>query len=204
MLRSTRLAGLFVAGVRATPLAVFAQRDPLGIVALGLVGLVVAPLAFLAREGDADAHVSAGHVPRTPSIRLRARGRPAEGGSERPWYYLDGGGSLSRRPRACARGASVPGRGRGRLRRDPVRVPGRRRGAAGPAALRARADRRGRPRRGRRRGRVRVRRGRLAAVGGPPRGRPRAPAGGRRGARRDGDRGGPALRARGGRGARGR
>src|SRR4051812_4841427 len=24
----------------------------------------------------------------TPSGRLRARGRPAEGGSERPWYYL--------------------------------------------------------------------------------------------------------------------
>src|SRR3954470_17365942 len=146
MLRSTRLAGLFVAGVRATPLAVFAQRDPLGIVALGLVGLVVAPLAFLACEGDADAHVSASHVCGTPSVRLRAEERPAEGGPERPWYYLDRGGSFPRRPRAPARAPSVRRRRRGHLRRDAVRLPGRRRGAAGAAALRARAHRRRGPR----------------------------------------------------------
>jgi hypothetical protein len=49
-------------GVLPAPLAVFAQRDPLGIVALGLVRLVVATLADLAGESRSDPHVSAGHV----------------------------------------------------------------------------------------------------------------------------------------------
>src|SRR3954471_5364485 len=60
---SPRLAGLPVARVRPAPLAVLAQRDAVGVVALALVRLVVAPLALLACEGDSDAHVSAGHTP---------------------------------------------------------------------------------------------------------------------------------------------
>src|SRR3954451_1227345 len=49
--------------MRPAPLAVLAQRDAIGVVALALVRLVVAPLALLAGEGDSDAHVSAGHTP---------------------------------------------------------------------------------------------------------------------------------------------
>src|ERR687889_22051 len=60
---SPRLAGLPVARVRPAPLAVLAQRDAIGVVALALVLLVVAPLALLAGEGDCDADVSAGHTP---------------------------------------------------------------------------------------------------------------------------------------------
>src|SRR5918911_667456 len=48
-------------GVPTAPLAVLAQRDAIGVVALGLVGLVVPALALLAREGDGDPDVSAGH-----------------------------------------------------------------------------------------------------------------------------------------------
>jgi hypothetical protein len=44
-----------------------AQGDPIGVVALALVGLVVAMLALLAREGDSDSNVSAGHV-RNPCV----------------------------------------------------------------------------------------------------------------------------------------
>src|SRR5580704_17943921 len=55
------LTGLPVAGVLATPTAVLAQADPVGVVALALVCLVVAMLALLAREGDSNTNVSAGH-----------------------------------------------------------------------------------------------------------------------------------------------
>ena len=55
------LAGLAVARVPPAPLAVLPQRDAVGVVALGLVGLVVPPLAVLAGEGDCDPDVSAGH-----------------------------------------------------------------------------------------------------------------------------------------------
>src|SRR5664279_4947836 len=55
------LARLPVAGVLATPAAVLAQGDAIGIVALALVRLVVAMLALLASEGDSDAYVSASH-----------------------------------------------------------------------------------------------------------------------------------------------
>jgi hypothetical protein len=44
------------------PPAVFAQRDAIGVVALGLIRLVVPALALLAREGDGDPDVSTGHV----------------------------------------------------------------------------------------------------------------------------------------------
>src|SRR4051794_8034434 len=47
--------------VLAAPPAVLGQRDAIGVVALGLVGLVVAALAVLACEGDSDPHVSASH-----------------------------------------------------------------------------------------------------------------------------------------------
>jgi hypothetical protein len=47
--------------VRTAPLAVLAQRDAIGVVALGLIRLVVPALALLAREGDGDPDVSTGH-----------------------------------------------------------------------------------------------------------------------------------------------
>jgi hypothetical protein len=49
--------------MRPAPLAELPQRDAIGVVALTLVGLIVAPLALLAGEGDSDANVSAGHTP---------------------------------------------------------------------------------------------------------------------------------------------
>jgi hypothetical protein len=51
-----------MAGVLATPAAKLAQSDPIRVVALALVGLVVAMLALLACEGDRDSNVSAGHL----------------------------------------------------------------------------------------------------------------------------------------------
>jgi hypothetical protein len=50
-----------VTGVLAAKAAVLAQGDAIGIVALALVGLVVAMFALLAGEGDSDSYVSAGH-----------------------------------------------------------------------------------------------------------------------------------------------
>src|SRR5436305_13769476 len=84
---AARLPGLAVARVLTAPPAVLAQRDALGVVALGLVGLVVAPLALLAGEGDTDAHISAGHGNGAPSARVGARKRPARGRSDVGWYY---------------------------------------------------------------------------------------------------------------------
>src|SRR3712207_8010553 len=43
------------------PYTTLFRSDAIGIVSLGLVGLVVAAPALLAREGDGDAHVSTGH-----------------------------------------------------------------------------------------------------------------------------------------------
>jgi hypothetical protein len=48
-------------GVPATPPTVFAQGDPVGVIALALVRLVVAALALLAGEGHSDPDVSASH-----------------------------------------------------------------------------------------------------------------------------------------------
>src|SRR5215213_370575 len=62
-----RLARLAVRGVLPAPLAVLAQPDAIRVVALGLVGLVVPALALLAREGDSDPDVSAGHACGSPS-----------------------------------------------------------------------------------------------------------------------------------------
>ena len=79
--RSSALAGLPVARVPPAPLAVLAQGDAIGVVALGLVGLVVAPLALLAGEGDSDAHVSAGHA--GSSVVEEVFGRPTGPGQRK-------------------------------------------------------------------------------------------------------------------------
>jgi len=55
------LASLPVAGVPTAPATVLAQAHPIGVVALGLVCLIVAMLALLAGEGDSDPNVSASH-----------------------------------------------------------------------------------------------------------------------------------------------
>ena len=65
------LARLPVARVPATPAAVLAQRDAIWVVAFALIGLVVTALALLAREGDSDPDVSAGHV-RYPCVVVNA------------------------------------------------------------------------------------------------------------------------------------
>ena len=87
--RAPALAGLPVAGVRPAPPAVLAQRHAVGVVALALVGLVVAPLAVLAGEGHCDSHVSAGHTPLrdenvgpTDGARDRKTTRPGRVGIE--------------------------------------------------------------------------------------------------------------------------
>src|SRR3954469_13997400 len=130
------LPGLPMARVAAAPLAVFAQRDALGIVALGLVGLVVAPLALLAGEGDSDAHVSAGHGQLAPSVRPRAKRRPARGRSDDPSYYVTWRASRSprarRRPRTPWRRRRPWSRRRGRRPCAPRGArswPSRRRGS---------------------------------------------------------------------------
>ena len=73
------LPGLAVPRVAPAPLAVLAQRDAIGVVPLGLVGLVVPALALLAREGDGDPDVSTCHV----TARSEGRG-PAAPGKEKP------------------------------------------------------------------------------------------------------------------------
>jgi hypothetical protein len=60
--RAPALASLPMAGVLATPAAVLAQTDPIGVVALALIRLVVTVLALLASERDSDPDVSASHV----------------------------------------------------------------------------------------------------------------------------------------------
>jgi hypothetical protein len=56
-----RLARLAVSGMPLAPLAVLAKLQPLWVVALALIGLVVAALALLAGEGGSDPNVSTGH-----------------------------------------------------------------------------------------------------------------------------------------------
>src|SRR3954468_27211 len=60
-----------MARVPPAPLAVLAQADAIRVVALGLLGLVVPALAVLAREGDGDPDVSAGHGRRAPRVGVR-------------------------------------------------------------------------------------------------------------------------------------
>src|SRR5919109_15695 len=74
------LAGLAVPRVAPAPLAVLAQRDAIGVVPLGLVGLVVPALALLAREGDGDPDVSTGHV----AARSEGRGLAGAGQGKTP------------------------------------------------------------------------------------------------------------------------
>ena len=73
------LARLAVAGMRPAPLAVLTQPYAIGVVALGLVGLVVPALALLAREGDGDPDVSAGHACGAPSKEGRMNRAPGKG-----------------------------------------------------------------------------------------------------------------------------
>ncbi len=73
------LARLPVARVPAAEATVLAQGDAIGVVALALVGLVVAMFALLAREGDSDSNVSAGHGQKP----LRSFGQP-DPGEEKP------------------------------------------------------------------------------------------------------------------------
>ena len=61
-----------MAGVATAPAAVFTQRHAIRRVALALVGLVVAPLAVLAFEGDRDAYISTGHT-WTPVLRVASK-----------------------------------------------------------------------------------------------------------------------------------
>jgi hypothetical protein len=46
-----------------TPTAVLAELDPIRMVSLGLLSVVVTPLALLAREGNGDSDISASHGP---------------------------------------------------------------------------------------------------------------------------------------------
>jgi hypothetical protein len=91
------LASLPVAGVPTAPATVLAQAHPIGIVALGLVCLVVAVLALLAGEGDSDPNVSASHsypcvvvdncagpMPGARAGKSSAAGRSAHRGSNEP------------------------------------------------------------------------------------------------------------------------
>src|SRR2546422_5904958 len=69
----------------ALPISVLAHCHPIGIVALALVGLVVAPFALLASECDGDSNVSAGHCEIPAWWLIAAPGeekpRPARGSS---------------------------------------------------------------------------------------------------------------------------
>jgi hypothetical protein len=70
-----------MAGVLATPAAVLAQADPIGVVALALIRLIVAVLALLASERDSDPDVSASHVQsqrKRFAIRVRTKKNPAQ------------------------------------------------------------------------------------------------------------------------------
>ena len=106
----------------AAPPAVLAQRDAIGVVALGLVRLVVAPLALLASEGDSDAHVSAGHV-----------AAPCRGGVGRP----TGPGQRKTRPgRVKSECSAITGRRAGpRKRTSPGAPPPGDGSAAKPPSL---------------------------------------------------------------------
>jgi hypothetical protein len=58
--------------VLAAPTAVLAHLDPIRIVALGLLGLIVAPLAVLAGERYRDSDISASHG--SSAFMMRAPG----------------------------------------------------------------------------------------------------------------------------------
>src|SRR5439155_167659 len=121
------LARLPVAGVAATEAAVLAQRDAIGVVALALVGLVVAMFAVLAGEGHCDSYVSARHV-EVPAVVMgldEEKPRPARGRSSvaRPSQARRRGGRraitvaswhsehVSSRPRAGDRSTPAAPRG---------------------------------------------------------------------------------------------
>ena len=90
-------ACLLVRGVLPAPTAVLAELDPVRIVPLGLLGLIVPPLALLACEGDGDSDVSASHGSKEGGGGRGRRKNPPRG---------EGGGS-----RAGRRGGSRGGGG---------------------------------------------------------------------------------------------
>src|SRR5581483_5449041 len=79
------LASLPVNRVAPAPPAVLLELDPVGRVPLGLLGLVVAPLALRARKGDSDSY-SCGHFLSLPSKDERVDIAP--GGLEPPTSAL--------------------------------------------------------------------------------------------------------------------
>ena len=96
---ASRLARLPVAGVLTAPAAVFAQRDAIRVVALALIRLVVATLAVLAREGDRNSHVSAGHLAPRGVMVVNGAGRR----KTPPRREVRGSLARVRRARATAR-----------------------------------------------------------------------------------------------------
>src|SRR5436190_3178984 len=77
-------ARLLVGRVLAAPRAVLRELDPVGRVSLGLLRLIVAPLAVLARKRDRDADTGLCHWEETPRIRGAGAGADQAGytGSE--------------------------------------------------------------------------------------------------------------------------
>jgi hypothetical protein len=74
-----RLPGLLVRRVVTAPAAELAQLDTIRRVAPGLVGLVVAPLAFLASQRHRDADISASHFSSFAYGRPLQRKTPGRG-----------------------------------------------------------------------------------------------------------------------------
>jgi peptidoglycan-N-acetylglucosamine deacetylase len=120
-----------MAGVLATPAAVLAQPDAIGVVALALIRLVIAVLALLAGEGDSNPNVSAGHVlslRKRFTFRVWTKKNPAQtrgngqfsalAASRRYGDAMPGNEPPSRRARARGRGrAERASRTRIQLRR---------------------------------------------------------------------------------------
>src|SRR4051794_20880435 len=102
------LAGLAMRRVTAAPLAVLAQLDAIRRVPLGLVRLVVAPLAVLACKRDRDSDISACHGRSESSAAPRER-FAAPGAASPLVSVLSSGNDLVQ----------------GRAHRTPLRAPAR-------------------------------------------------------------------------------
>src|ERR1700712_1962416 len=68
--------------VLLAPTAVLAHLDPVGIVALGLLCLVVATLALVTGECHSDTHISAGHGSSVVGMRRARRKKDPAGQRE--------------------------------------------------------------------------------------------------------------------------
>jgi hypothetical protein len=67
-----------MAGMPAAPATVLAQAHPIGVVALGLICLIVAMLALLTGEGDSDSDISASHELKDPCVVVDEGARTKE------------------------------------------------------------------------------------------------------------------------------